>query len=198
MSLELNYFITGLEGTRNPSPVFYSNEYLLLNPDVKAANINPLVHYDKFGINERRNISLADKKPAIFPKDAISIEKEFFTRNDFSKKKITILACFSGNGLIPEHLLYLVKGLKEISDYLIIIGDNPIFEKETEKLKDYCNYCIFTRHEEYDFGSYKRGYRFLQENNILHEDDDLIFVNDSCYALKYAFIFFNSFFDSDI
>ena len=42
-----------LEG-KNPSQFFSTTDYLAKNPDVKNANINPLLHFEKYGIKENR------------------------------------------------------------------------------------------------------------------------------------------------
>ena len=187
MSLEQHYFEAGKKGFVNPGPLFNSKEYLMISPDVKEHGMNPLIHYENWGWKEKRNISFADMRKVVFPEGTISIEKDLFSRVSFEKRKVTVLASYQGNGIIADHVLYLLKGLKEISDYVVFVSDNPIFEEEIEKIKPYCNHCIFSRHEEYDFGSYKRGYQYLIENNILQKDDDLIFVNDSCYGPVYPF-----------
>lgn len=38
----------------DPSPFFSTADYLNKNPDVKAANTNPLLHFEKFGVKENR------------------------------------------------------------------------------------------------------------------------------------------------
>ena len=42
-----------LEG-KDPSEFFSTTDYLAKNPDVKNANINPLLHFEKYGIKENR------------------------------------------------------------------------------------------------------------------------------------------------
>jgi hypothetical protein len=46
-------------------------------------------------------------------------------------------------------------------------------------MSDYVDALIIGRHEEYDFGSYKRGYSYLREKGVLDKVDKLIFCNDS-------------------
>ena len=48
-----HYLQFGWKEGRNPSAKFNGNEYLTKRPDVRVAGICPLVHYIKFGKNER-------------------------------------------------------------------------------------------------------------------------------------------------
>ncbi len=183
----VDYLKYGYSGAVNPGPIFNSKEYLLLHPDVKAAKIDPLIHYEMWGWKEGRRVSLSDRKSPNFPAEAKNINMNFSERKHFVKHKVSVFASYSGNGRIEDYVIELLKGLNEISDYIVFVADNPIFPEELEKIKDLCNYCTFNRHEEYDFGSYKRGYLYLKDNGILTEDDDLVFLNDSNYGPIYPF-----------
>ncbi len=177
-----DYYIHGISGRRNPGPEFNAKEYLLINPDVKIHKFNPLVHYESYGRFERRVPSLADMKPYVFPEQAISAKSTFRDRTQFEKKSVAIVASFSGDGKVEELDRYLLKGVREISDYIIFVSDNPLFPEEIDGLKEYCDVCIVGRHCEYDFGSYKRGFEYARDNRLLNEDDVLIMLNDSCYG----------------
>ena len=172
---------------KNPSPMFYSKEYLYLNPDVAIHNINPLTHYLNYGRYENRLPALTELKEYNAPKGTVSIEKDFFVRKSNDKKMVTVLASFSASGKIEDFQIYLLKGLQKISDYIVIVSDNPVYEEELTKIDEICNHCIFLRHGEYDFGSYKYGYNYLIENKILENDDNLLFINDSNYGPVYPF-----------
>ena len=172
---------------KNPGPIFYSKEYLYLNPDVAIHNINPLTHYLNYGRYENRLPALTELKEYNAPKGTVSIEKDFFVRKSNDKKMVTVLASFSASGKIEDFQIYLLKGLHKISDYIVIVSDNPVYEEELTKIDEICNHCIFLRHGEYDFGSYKYGYNYLIENKILENDDNLLFINDSNYGPVYPF-----------
>ncbi len=79
----------------------------------------------------------------------------------------TIYAAYSENGTIPDYVINYLRLLKEISPNIIYITDNPIKKKEISKLKPYVTHLIATRHQEYDWGSYKRGFNWLKNNNYL-------------------------------
>ena len=58
MDVLLHYIYYGSKKGYNPSPLFNSDEYIKLNPDLKSLKINPLIHYLLYGKSENRKISL--------------------------------------------------------------------------------------------------------------------------------------------
>lgn len=53
---EVDYLVRGAKMGRDPGPDFSTSQYLKCNPDVARAGVNPLVHYLRHGIRERRQI----------------------------------------------------------------------------------------------------------------------------------------------
>lgn len=51
----LHYLDVGFKKGMNPNPDFSGREYYKLNPDVKSAGLNPLVHYELYGKKEGRD-----------------------------------------------------------------------------------------------------------------------------------------------
>ena len=49
-----HYLIIGWREGKNPSAFFSTADYLKKNPDVAAANLNPLLHFEKYGVKENR------------------------------------------------------------------------------------------------------------------------------------------------
>ena len=101
--------------------------------------------------------------------------------------RVAVFASYSATGKIPDYVIYYLKELKKVSDAIIFISDNPIIPAETDKIKDLVYHMEFKRHNEYDFGSYKRGLFYLRKNRLLNADDSLILANDSCYGAVYPF-----------
>ncbi len=54
-----DYNATGWQRGLNPDPLFDTTYYLAHNPDVAAAHINPLLHYEQYGWHEGRDPSAA-------------------------------------------------------------------------------------------------------------------------------------------
>ena len=96
------------------------------------------------------------------------------------KKRAVVFAGYSPNGLIFNDVFAYWRELRKYADYIIAVFDNDGLPKsELDKLPNYVDACILSRHGEYDFGSYKRGFFFLKEKGILDKVDKLILCNDS-------------------
>ena len=105
----------------------------------------------------------------------------FYKHN--TPKRYAIFAGFNPNGTIPSYVITYLKGLNEVTNGIVYIADSSLKDGELNKLKDInILYTSHIRHQEYDWGSYKRGFNWLKENNYLPNTDELIFANDSCYA----------------
>lgn len=110
-----------------------------------------------------------------------------FFDNNKSFKRLAVFASFNKDGLILDYVVYYLKELKKVVDGIIFVTDNPILPTELEKIKDFIVYAECQRHEEYDFGSYKRGFFWAKKNGLLKDCEELVFCNDSCYGPVYPF-----------
>ncbi len=62
-----HYLRIGWREGKNPSAFFSTADYLKKNPDVAAANMNPLLHFEKYGVKEGRyRAEIAAVMPEIF------------------------------------------------------------------------------------------------------------------------------------
>ena len=143
-------------------------------------------------------LSFTDKldeisKKAVIKTDA-EIRKMLSKRNNFScdknsaepKKQCSIFASYSSSGTIEDYVIYYLKELRKVSDYIIFVADNDIKnKKEFEKIRELVDFASFGRHGQYDFGSWKIGYEYLTINNLLDKFDNFLLVNDSCYGPLY-------------
>lgn len=127
--------------------------------------------------------------PFTFPKGTENI---FYTApqtrpNNNRHRRLTIFASFSSDGTIHDYVLYYLRELKKISDNIIFIADNPLYPSELNKITPYVCHASCSRHKEYDFGSYKRGYQYAQKQGLLNNINELILCNDSCYGPLHGF-----------
>lgn len=99
-------------------------------------------------------------------------------------KRVAIFAGYDKHGIIDDYVLYYLKELKKHAD-IVFVNDTEFSDEELEKVKDLTIHQICKTHSEYDFGSYKRGYAWLKEQNLLENYDQLIFCNDSVYGPFY-------------
>lgn len=108
---------------------------------------------------------------------AIEFEEDFSAYN--KNKNTVIFAAYDADGRIPDYVVTYLKALKEIAPNIIYVTDNGIRRADINKLSGLVTHLIAKRHGEYDFGSYKRGYKWLKANNLLSATDKLILANDS-------------------
>ena len=102
-------------------------------------------------------------------------------------KRVAIFAHYDINNLIQDYVVYYLKELKKYVGNIIFVSDSIVEPKQLNKINNIVEHMIIEKHGEYDFGSYKRGFLYAKENNLLNECDELIFCNDSCYAPLYDF-----------
>ena len=98
-------------------------------------------------------------------------------------KRAVVFAHYDKNSIIDDYVIYYLKELKKIADTIVFVSCCNLADKEIEKLNGIASHVIVQFHDEYDFGSYKRGFLYLQ--NRFNEFDELIFANDSCYGPLY-------------
>ena len=97
--------------------------------------------------------------------------------------RYAIFAGYNKNGIIEPYVITYLKELNKVTDGIVYITDSSINPNELKKLKGInIIHNEHKRHEEYDWGSYKRGYNWLRQNKYLEKADELVFANDSCYA----------------
>ncbi len=178
----LNHFITnGWKEGRNPSKHFDVNKYIEENPEMLPINMQPFLHIEFVSNNSTLN-------QISFPAQATEIVETFKSLDKEKEyKRVIVFASFIADGIIPAHLVYFLSKLKKISDAIIFIADNPILPSEAKKLAHSVNHISFTRHEEYDFGSYKRGIDYVKEHLGLENIEELVLCNDSCFGPIFPF-----------
>jgi len=105
-------------------------------------------------------------------------------------KRLAIFAFYNGKGLINDYVVTYLKYLKEVSDSIIFVADNEPNVKDLSKIFQLVSHIESYHHGEYDFGSYKIGFRYAKEHYLLDDVDEIILCNDSCFcvdSLKTAF-----------
>ena len=96
-------------------------------------------------------------------------------------KRLAIFAGYDKDNIVDDYVVYYIKELKKVAD-IIYVSDCDMLGTELEKISPYCIHIINGRHGEYDFGSYKRGYIYANEQKILKNYDYLMLCNDSVFG----------------
>ena len=79
--------------------------------------------------------------------------------------RTVIFAHYDSNECIRDYVVYYLKELKKFCTKIIFVSDGNIKQSEKEKILKICEYTECTKHKEYDFGSYKRGFLYLKNNS---------------------------------
>lgn len=98
-------------------------------------------------------------------------------------KRVVVFAHYNKDSLIDDYVVYYIKALKEAGCDVVFVSCKEITQTERNKLNGLVIHTITENHDEYDFGSYKRGFLYLKP--FLNNYDELIFANDSCYGPLY-------------
>lgn len=157
----LHYLRFGVLLERDPGPEFSTADYLREHPSCRDGRINPLVHL--------KRMELCGGQAA-------------------AAGRVAVFAAFSGDGVVSERVLHYLKGLRAVVGRVVAVYDNELGDDEKDKLAGLSDHVIAARHNEYDFGSYKRGVRWLQDAGYLADASQLILCNDSCYGPLESFV----------
>ncbi len=97
--------------------------------------------------------------------------------------RLCIFAHWDRDNIIDDYVVYYLNALKDVCNQIIFVSDCDLEQNEIDKINNIVDYCIAEKHGEYDFGSYKRGYFFALDKELIF--DELILVNDSVYGPFY-------------
>jgi lipopolysaccharide biosynthesis protein len=103
------------------------------------------------------------------------------------KNRVALFAHYDKDNIIDQYVVDYLLELKKFSQTIIFISDGNLNENEIKKISDICYHVITEKHGEYDFGSWKRGFNFLkndEKNCGFFFVDEIIFANDSCYLIN--------------
>ena len=99
-------------------------------------------------------------------------------------KRLFLLAGYDKFGVVDDALRLYVRALNKCGD-VVCVMDSDCAPAELQKLEGLTVYAAAERHEEYDFGSYKRAYVWACENLNLDDYDFVYLVNDSVFGPLY-------------
>ncbi|MBR1908271.1 hypothetical protein IJ818_04985 [bacterium] len=95
-------------------------------------------------------------------------------------KRLAVFAHFDKKNVIDDYVLFYVQNLKKYCDKILFLSLSDLPYEEQNKLEN----VILVKHNEYDFGSYKKGFNYALKNGLLNDIDELLFVNDSVYCIE--------------
>ena len=95
-------------------------------------------------------------------------------------KRLFLFAAYDAQGLVDATLVHYLRALSELGDIIVTV-DNDVAPDEFKKISKipHVLHAAAARHGEYDFGSYKRCYKYARDKQILDKYDWVYLVNDS-------------------
>lgn len=115
-----------------------------------------------------------------FPRNSIEFDnKDKFIEKELIHKRACLFASFTAKGKVSSNTLDYLKNLRQFNDYIVYVADSKALPDTIKTLCEYADCVIINRHEEYDFGSYKRAFEFLNSKGFLDKIDSLLICNDS-------------------
>lgn len=99
-------------------------------------------------------------------------------------RRLFIFAAYDAGGMVGPSLLWYLEALSRCGD-IVLAADTDFRDGELEKLKGLCLHAEGCAHGEYDFGSYKRGWRHACSSLDMRVYDFVYLVNDSVFGPLY-------------
>ncbi len=96
--------------------------------------------------------------------------------------RLVIFAHYDKDNIIDDYVIYYLNQLKLSFNKIIFVSDSDLSKKELSKLDGIADYIQAYHHNEYDWGSYKFGFKIALDNNLLENTDELLLCNDSVYG----------------
>ncbi len=100
-------------------------------------------------------------------------------------KRLILFAHFDKDNIVDDYVIRLLEGFKPHYDRLVFVSDSDLGEEEQDKIRPFGEIAHAAHHGEYDFGSWKRAFQYVGDD--IHEFDEAIIVNDSCFGPLYDF-----------
>ncbi len=99
-------------------------------------------------------------------------------------KRIVLFAHFDWDNVVDNYVLFYLRSLRKISDFLIFISTSSLDNHETIKLDELCDHIIIKENTGYDFMSWKTGCEAIPDLSLF---DELVICNDSVYGALFPF-----------
>jgi GT2 family glycosyltransferase len=96
-------------------------------------------------------------------------------------KRAAVFAHYDRDNMVDAYVIEYLRALQAVAETIVFVSDSDLPPDALAKVAPFCAHTIAGRHEEYDFGSYKRGLAFLQPTAGQYAE--IILANDSCYCI---------------
>jgi len=98
-----------------------------------------------------------------------------------ANNRLFLFAFYSNAGLLGKATYLYLRSLSQAGD-VVFYADCEMKDGELDKIKNITIHAGALRHGEYDFGSYKRGWEWVNEHDGIQSYDYVYLVNDSVFC----------------
>ena len=175
-----HYLEVGWREGKDPSENFSNADYLTANPDVKAADVNPLLHFEKFGFREGRYRSeIARALPKILarhPECKTELNRGLLrlriTNACNAKCRYCGVRCTFGDeanhAMIPDWYYKLCRPIYDKIGIILVTGGDAFFAKESLNYMRFIseNYPQITLMTESNGIAFSEKFQSLAEKNL--------------------------------
>ena len=191
-----HYFKIGWREGKNPSAFFSTADYLKKNPDVAAAGINPLFHFEKYGVREGRYRAEIQRVLPEILKRHPECKSEF--KNGLLRIRITnscnakcrycgVRLSFGeefNHSMDADWLYELCKPLYDNTGVLLITGGDAFFAKESYRYMKFLseNFSKVTIMTESNGIAFNEKFQNLACENLFHTHFSLNASNAEVFA----------------
>ena len=191
-----HYLNSGWAKGYDPSPFFSTADYLAKNPDVKAAAVNPLLHFEKFGLKENRyRTELEQVLPKILahhPECTTKLDRGLLrlriTNACNAKCRYCGVRCTFGDkatrAMIPAWYYDLCRPIYDNLGIVLITGGDAFFAKESFNYMRFMseNYPQITLMTESNGIAFNEKFQPLAEQNLFKTHFSLNASNPDVFA----------------
>ncbi|SFG13205.1 4Fe-4S single cluster domain-containing protein [Lachnospiraceae bacterium C7] len=144
-----HYIVEGYKMGYDPSPLFSGEKYYENNPDVKSEGINPLVHYELFGVEENRKYKVDTHEMLEFFKNKyphlrMKLDGGIIRVRVTDKCNAKCRYCGLRVGVLgechehmnPDWYMRLFRPIYEKVDQVLLTGGDPFVCKESYSLME--------------------------------------------------------------
>jgi len=185
MSAEKHYLVAGGLNGYNPGPRFDSKKYLVANPDVMRAGVNPLLHWEKYGKYEGRKRAIYDMvdDPKML-RQIMSFQKTGVTTHPRSPRIIISMTTFPGRiHEVPFTIYSLLRQTIKPDEIVLYLGYDKFKNRESDLPESllHLTKCGLTIKWVKDLRSFTKLLPALSDypdDIVVTADDDIYYNND--------------------
>ena len=106
-------------------------------------------------------------------------------------KRLLIFSFYDKDGIVDQYILFLLRGLKQVVNELIVVINGMLKDEEEKKIVTLTNHILKRKNVGYDAGAYADVILNFLGKEELKKWDELVLCNDTFYGpfVPFEYIF---------